>query len=108
MDRDIVPYWFEVMILNSIIWAGDNAATANFPRYEKEKIAGGITRCVVRGEAAATIGDVVASLSRCLFAFEPRHVLLLCISSFLFAFQRLILPLLLHLLLLDLFVFPRR
>lgn len=78
MEWDIVPYWFEVMILNSIIWAGDNAAQANFPRYEKEKIAGGITLCVVGGEAAAS--DVVASLSRWLFAFELPLVLLLCFS----------------------------
>lgn len=49
MEQDMVPYWSEVIILNSIIWAGDNAAPANFPRYEKEKIAGGITRCVEEG-----------------------------------------------------------
>lgn len=105
MEWDIVPYWFEVMILNSIIWAGDNAAPANFPRYEKEKIAGGITLCVVRGEAAATASDVVASLSRWLFAFQLLLVLLLlCFSYFLFVFQRLILLLLL---LLALFVFAR-
>lgn len=52
------------MALNSIIGAGDKAAPANFPRYEKEKIAGGITMCVVRGEATATASYVVASLSR--------------------------------------------
>lgn len=104
MEWDIVPYWFEVMILNSIIWVGDNAAPANFPRYEKEKIAGGITLCVVRGEAAATASDVVASLSRWLFAFQLLLVLLLlCFSYFLFVFQRLILLLLL----LALFVFAR-
>lgn len=52
------------MILNSIIWAGDKAAPANFPRYEKEEIAGGITLCVVRGKAAAGGRNVVVSLSR--------------------------------------------
>lgn len=81
MEWDIVPYWFEVMILNNIIWAGDNAAPANFPRYEKKKIAGGITLCVVRGEAAvAAASDVVALPSRWLFAFELPLVLLLGFS----------------------------
>lgn len=53
----------EVMILNSIIWAGDKKALANFPRYEKKKIACGITLCAVRGEAATTASVDVASLS---------------------------------------------
>lgn len=48
------------MVLNSFIWAGDSAAAANFPRYETAEIAGGITVCVVRGEATAIAGNVVA------------------------------------------------
>lgn len=52
MEWDVIPHWFEVMILNSIIWAGDKAAPVNVPRYEKQEIAGGITLCVVRGKAA--------------------------------------------------------
>lgn len=81
------------MALNSVVWAGDNTAPANFPRYEKE-IAGGITVCVVRGEAAATASNVVAPLSRRLFAFEPLLVLL-CFSRLLFVFLNLLLFLLL-------------
>lgn len=104
MEPDIVPYWFEVVILNSAIWAGDNAAQANFPRYEKKKIACGITLCVARGEAAAATSDVVSLLSRWLFAFEAPLVLRLCFSRFVFAFWRLILPRLL-VRLLALFVF---
>lgn len=77
MEWDMVPYWFDVMVLNSIISPGDNEAPANFPRYEKEKIAGGITVCVVRREATATASNVVTSLSCWLFAFELPRVLLL-------------------------------
>lgn len=80
------------MALNSVVWAGDNAAPANFPRYEKE-IAGGITVCVVRGEAAAAASNVVTPLSRRLFAFEPLLVLL-CFSWLLFVFLNLLLLLL--------------
>jgi len=69
------PLLVQVVILNSIIWAADSVAPANFPRYEKEKIAGGITLCVVRGEAAAAARDVVTSLFCRLFAFEPQFVL---------------------------------
>lgn len=88
------------MVLNSAIRAGEDTAPDNFPRYEKEKIAGGITVCVVRGEAIATASYVVALLPRWLFAFEPPLVLLLCFSQVLFAFRKLILSL--HLLLLPL------
>lgn len=80
MEWDMVPYWFDEMVLNSIIWPGDYEAPSNFPRYEKEKIAGGITMCVVRREATATASNVVTSLSRWLFAFELPCILLLCFS----------------------------
>lgn len=83
------PLLDEVMALNSVVWAGDNAAPANFPRYEKE-IAGGITVCVVRGEAAAAASNVVTPLSRRLFAFEPLLVLLF-FSRLLFVFLNLLL-----------------
>lgn len=83
------PLLDEVMALNSVVWAGDNAAPANFPRYEKE-IAGGITVCVVRGEVAAAASNVVAPLSRRLFAFEPLLVLL-CFPRLLFVFLNLLL-----------------
>lgn len=56
--RRYSPLLHEMMILNSIIWAGDSAAAANFPRYEKAEIAGGITVCVVRGEAPATVNSL--------------------------------------------------
>lgn len=52
------------MVLNSAMRAGEDAAPDNFPRYEKEKIAGGITVCVARGEAIATASYVVALLPR--------------------------------------------
>lgn len=56
--RRYSPLLHEMMILDSIIWAGDSAAAANFPRYEKAEIAGGITVCVVRGEAPATVNSL--------------------------------------------------
>lgn len=59
MERDIVPYWFAAMKLKSIIWA----ALANFHRYEKEKIAGGITVSAVREDAAATTSAATAATS---------------------------------------------
>lgn len=85
MESDILPYWFGDKILNSIIWAGDNAAVANFPTYEKEMIAGGITLCVVRGGACVA----AAPLSSWLFASEPSLVVLR-FSLLLFVFRRLL------------------